>query len=55
MSTPEEAAEQVHTLAQRFGVEEIMVSPVASARREPDPATAPAREATLALLAKELF
>ncbi len=32
-----------------------MVNPVASARRGTDPATAPARVATLELLAKELF
>ena len=38
-----------------FGVDEVMVNPVASARRGTDPATAPARETTLELLAKELF
>ena len=32
-----------------------MVHPVASAHRGTDPATAPARVATLELLAKELF
>ncbi len=32
-----------------------MVKPVAAALRGPDPATAPARVATLELLAKELF
>jgi len=52
---PFEAAEQVRTLAERFGVDEVMVHPVASARRGTDPATAPAREKTLELLAKELF
>jgi luciferase family oxidoreductase group 1 len=55
VGTPEEAAEQVHTLAEKFGVDEVMVNPVASARRGTDPATAPAREVTLELLAKELF
>jgi luciferase family oxidoreductase group 1 len=55
VGTPEEAAAQVHTLAEKFGVDEVMVNPVASARRGTDPATAPAREVTLELLAKELF
>jgi len=49
------AAEQVRALADRFGVDEVMVNPVASARHGTDPATAPAREVTLELLAKELF
>ena len=55
LGTPAEAAEQVRALAERFGVVEVMVNPVASARRGTDPATAPARVATLELLAKELF
>jgi luciferase family oxidoreductase group 1 len=55
LGTPAEAAEQVGALAERFGVDEVMVHPVASARRGTDPATAPARVATLELLAKELF
>ena len=55
VGTPAEAAEQVRTLAERFAVDEVMVHPVASARRGTDPATAPAREVTLELLAKELF
>jgi alkanesulfonate monooxygenase SsuD/methylene tetrahydromethanopterin reductase-like flavin-dependent oxidoreductase (luciferase family) len=55
VGAPAEAAEQVRALADRFGVDEVMVHPVASARRGTDPATAPAREATLQLLAKELF
>jgi hypothetical protein len=47
----------VDQLPQRWivGVDEVMVNPVASARRDTDPATAPARVATLELLAKELF
>jgi hypothetical protein len=45
----------VRALAQRFDVDEVMVHPVASAYRGTDPATAPARVATLELLAKELF
>jgi luciferase family oxidoreductase group 1 len=55
VGTPAEAAEQVNALAERFAVDEVMVNPVASARRGTDPATAPARELTLELLAKELF
>jgi luciferase family oxidoreductase group 1 len=55
VGTPAEAAEQLRMLAGRFEVDEVMVNPVASAHRGADPATAPAREATLELLAKELF
>jgi alkanesulfonate monooxygenase SsuD/methylene tetrahydromethanopterin reductase-like flavin-dependent oxidoreductase (luciferase family) len=55
VGTPTEAAEQVRRLAERFDVDEVMVNPVASAPRGTDPATAPARETTLELLAKELF
>ncbi len=51
---PGVAAEQIHTLAERFGVDEVMVHPVGSALRGTDPATAPARETTLELLAEEL-
>jgi luciferase family oxidoreductase group 1 len=55
VGSPSEAAEQVRALAAEFDVDEVMVNPVASARRGTDPATAPAREVTLELLAKELF
>ena len=55
VGAPAEAAEQVRALAHRFGVDEVMVHPVASAGRGTDPATAPGRETTLELLAKELF
>ena len=55
VGSPAEAAEQLHALAAEFGVDEVMIHPVASAHRGVDPATAPAREATLELLAKELF
>jgi luciferase family oxidoreductase group 1 len=55
LGAPAEAASQLRALADRFGVDEVMVNPVASARRGTDPATAPARVATLELLAKELF
>jgi luciferase family oxidoreductase group 1 len=55
IGSPTEAADQVRDLAEHFGVDEVMVNPVASAYRGVDPATAPARERTLELLAKELF
>ena len=55
VGSPSEAADQVRAMAAEFDVDEVMVSPVASAHRGTDPATAPAREATLELLAKELF
>jgi alkanesulfonate monooxygenase SsuD/methylene tetrahydromethanopterin reductase-like flavin-dependent oxidoreductase (luciferase family) len=55
IGSPTEAADQVRELAEQFGVDEVMVNPVASAYRGVDPATAPARERTLELLAKELF
>ncbi|WP_099022308.1 LLM class flavin-dependent oxidoreductase [Mycolicibacterium palauense] len=55
LGTPAEAAEQLRALAGRYGVDEVMVNPVGSAHRGTDPATAPARETTLELLAKELF
>jgi luciferase family oxidoreductase group 1 len=55
LGTPVQAAEQVRALAENFGVDEVMVHPVASAHRGTDAATAPARVATLELLAKELF
>jgi alkanesulfonate monooxygenase SsuD/methylene tetrahydromethanopterin reductase-like flavin-dependent oxidoreductase (luciferase family) len=55
VGTPADAADQVRALAEEFAVDEVMVNPVASARRGTDPATAPARAATLELLAKELF
>lgn len=55
VGTPAEAAAQLRALAEQFGVDEVMVNPVGSARRGTDPATAPARETTIELLAKELF
>jgi alkanesulfonate monooxygenase SsuD/methylene tetrahydromethanopterin reductase-like flavin-dependent oxidoreductase (luciferase family) len=55
VGTPMTAAEQLRALADEFGVDEVMVNPVASAHRGTDPATAPARVRTLELLAKELF
>ncbi|GFG70324.1 alkanal monooxygenase subunit alpha [Mycolicibacter senuensis] len=55
VGAPAEAADQLKALAAHFDVDEVMVNPVASARRGTDPATAPGREQTLELLAKELF
>jgi alkanesulfonate monooxygenase SsuD/methylene tetrahydromethanopterin reductase-like flavin-dependent oxidoreductase (luciferase family) len=55
IGSPAAAADQVRQLAATFGVDEVMVNPVASARRGTEPATAPARDTTLELLAKELF
>jgi luciferase family oxidoreductase group 1 len=55
VGTPQQAAQQIRALASQFGVDEVMVNPVASARRGTDPWTAPGREHTLELLAKELL
>jgi len=55
VGTPEQAADQIQELAFQFGVDEVMVNPVASARRGTDARTAPGREQTLELLAKELL
>jgi luciferase family oxidoreductase group 1 len=55
VGTPREAADQVRELAEKFGVDEVMVNLVASAFRGSDPATALAREQTLELLAGELL
>ena len=55
VGAPAEAATQIREVAEHFGVDEVMVNPVASAYRGVDPATAPGREQTLELLAKELF
>ena len=55
VGAPAEAADQLRQLAEKFGVDEVMVNPVGSARRGTHPATAPARTPTLELLAKELF
>lgn len=55
VGTPAEAAAQMRALAEEFGVDEVMINPVASAHRGVDPATAGARDTTLELLAKELF
>lgn len=48
---PATARKQLEALAAEFDVDEVMVHPVASARRGTDPRTAPARVRTLELLA----
>jgi luciferase family oxidoreductase group 1 len=53
--TPAEAAAEMVRLAQHFGVDEVMVSPQASARRGEDPRRSVGRERTLELLAEELL
>jgi luciferase family oxidoreductase group 1 len=55
VGTAAEAADQLRALAEEFDVDEVMINPVASAHRGTAPSTAPARDATLELLAKELF
>ena len=55
VGTPGEAAAQLRELATAFDVDEVMVNPVASARRGADPCAAATREQTLELLAKELL
>ena len=52
VGTPEEAAKQVRELATTYDVDEVMIHPVAGALTGTDPRTAPAREATLRLLAE---
>ena len=55
VGTAAEAADQLHALSEQFGVDEVMIHPIASAYRGVAPGTAPGRETTLELLAKELF
>ena len=54
VGTPESAATQVRELAAAFGVDEVMVHPVAGARRGTAADRSPAREETLRLLAAAL-
>ena len=51
VGTPEAAATQVRQLATTFGVDEVMVHPVAGAAAGTDARRSPAREETLRLLA----
>lgn len=55
VGTAASAAAQLRELADQFGVDEVMINPVASARSGTDPRSAPARERTLELLAQELL
>jgi luciferase family oxidoreductase group 1 len=52
---PAGAAARVTELAEHFGVDEVMVNPIAAAYVGTDPAAAPAREETLRLIAGELL
>ena len=54
IGTPDSAAAQIRELASTYAVDEVMVHPVAGAFVGTDPATAPARETTLSLLAGAL-
>jgi alkanesulfonate monooxygenase SsuD/methylene tetrahydromethanopterin reductase-like flavin-dependent oxidoreductase (luciferase family) len=54
VGTPESAAAQVRELATTFGVDEVMVHPVAGALRGTPSDAAPAREETLRHLASAL-
>ena len=51
---PQAAADQVRSLAATYGVDEVMVHPVAGALKGTERAAAPAREETLRLLAEAL-
>ncbi len=54
IGTPASAAEQIRELAATYDVDEVMVHPVAAAFVGTDPASSPARETTLSLLAGAL-
>jgi alkanesulfonate monooxygenase SsuD/methylene tetrahydromethanopterin reductase-like flavin-dependent oxidoreductase (luciferase family) len=54
IGTPEAAASRLRALAAEFDVDEVMVHPVAGAFTGTAVDASPAREQTLALLAKEL-
>jgi luciferase family oxidoreductase group 1 len=51
IGTPDTAARRIDELAERYGVDEVMVHPVAGALAATDGRRSPAREATLELLA----
>jgi luciferase family oxidoreductase group 1 len=55
VGTPAETAEQLRSLAAQFDIDEVMVCPLVSERCGTPPATSPAQEMTLELLAKELL
>ena len=54
IGTPDDAAERIGKLAAEFGVDEVMVHPVAGASADDDPGRVPGREETLRLLASAL-
>ena len=54
VGTPEQARDRLVDLADTYGVDEVMVHPVAGARSGADPRRAVAREQTLELLAEAL-
>jgi luciferase family oxidoreductase group 1 len=51
IGTPDQARERISALAATYGVDEVMLHPVAGALAGTDPRRAPAREATLRLVA----
>jgi len=55
VGTPERAAAQVRQLAATYGVDEVMVHPVAGATADSDPERSVSRERTLELLGAELL
>ena len=55
IGTPDAAAAQVRALADQFGVDEVMIHPVAGAVAGTAADSAPAREETLRLLADRLI
>jgi alkanesulfonate monooxygenase SsuD/methylene tetrahydromethanopterin reductase-like flavin-dependent oxidoreductase (luciferase family) len=54
VGSPEQAAVQVQELAATYGVDEVMVHPVAGAPADSDPRRSESRERTLELLAGAL-
>jgi luciferase family oxidoreductase group 1 len=54
VGTPDQAAAQVHELASTYGVDEVMLHPVAGALEGTPPDHSPTREQTLHLLAKAI-
>jgi luciferase family oxidoreductase group 1 len=55
IGTPTDAAARIRELAAGFGVDEVMVTPGASAHASDDPATAPGRVRAIELLAEQLL
>lgn len=55
VGTPQEVAQRLRAMAQRHGVDELMISPAAGAFDSDPLDRVPAREETLRLLAGELL